>query len=134
MSKRMIIVIVAVLAIFGLIGYFAYTKNASKDSANQTGQAKLAEGTVIYDVRTKSEFDIGHVKGAKLLPDYEIANGKYPDVEKDSPIAVYCRSGNRSAGAKANLTKAGFKNVTDLGGLLNLSEYGLSADEKVVNP
>ena len=35
--------------------------------------------------------------------------------EKTTPIYLYCRSGRRSAIAKATLEKIGFNNITDLG-------------------
>ena len=37
--------------------------------------------------------------------------------DKDQPVAVYCRSGNRSGKAARMLEAAGYKAVYDLGGL-----------------
>ena len=52
---------------------------------------------VILDVRTKEEFDAGHIPGALLLPNETIGTEKpepLPDLSAE--ILIYCRSGNRS--------------------------------------
>ena len=36
--------------------------------------------------------------------------------DKDEPLYIYCRSGNRSSKAAAQLTEAGFKKIIDLKG------------------
>ena len=73
---------------------------------------------IILDVRTQGEFDEGHIKGAVLLPDYEIgakAAKVLPD--KDAKILVYCRTGRRSALAAKELIVMGYTDVLDFGGL-----------------
>ena len=44
---------------------------------------------------------------------------------KNQKIYVYCRSGRRSAIATETLKGMGYTNVTDLGGLGQLGQYGL---------
>ena len=68
---------------------------------------------VILDVRTASEFAEGHIQGAILIdqgqPDFmEKAKAALP---KDKTIAVYCRSGRRSANAAGKLADVGYKCV-----------------------
>lgn len=73
---------------------------------------------IILDVRTQEEFEQGHIKGAVLLPDYEIgakAAKVLPD--KEAKILLYCRSGNRSASASKKLLAMGYTDVLDFGGL-----------------
>ena len=73
---------------------------------------------IILDVRTQEEFDEGHIEGAILIPDYEIANkaqSKLPD--KDMLILVYCRSGRRSKLASQTLADMGYKNIKEFGGI-----------------
>lgn len=75
---------------------------------------------ILLDVRTQEEFDAGHIAGALLLPDYEVAQkaeGVLPD--KDARILVYCRSGRRSAAAAAELAELGYTNVYDFGGIID---------------
>jgi len=73
----------------------------------------------LLDVRTTEEYRTGFIKGAVLLPDFELeamAETVLPD--KDRLIVVYCRSGARSARAAAKLVRMGYTNIRDLGGIL----------------
>lgn len=81
-------------------------------------------GAQLLDVRTKPEFDSGHVWSALNLDVQEIVAGKLPEVDKTTAIYLYCRSGNRSAEAKRLLERAGFTNVKDLGGLSDVQAMG----------
>ena len=77
-------------------------------------------GYVILDVRTEEEFAEGHIKGAILIPDYEIAQkaeSLLPD--KDQKILVYCRSGRRSKLAAEALLALGYTNVWEFGGIID---------------
>ena len=68
----------------------------------------------MLDVRTPEEYRDGHLPGAKNLPLDRLDTIAEP---AGSPLFIYCRSGARSAQAKARLARAGYS-VTDLGGLL----------------
>ena len=75
---------------------------------------------VIVDARTDSEFAEGHIKGAIMIPEYEIAQkaeSKIPD--KNTLILVYCRSGRRSKIASEELVKLGYTNVKEFGGIID---------------
>ena len=75
---------------------------------------------IILDVRTKEEFDAGHIAGAILVPNETIVDQQpelLPDL--DSEILVYCRSGNRSAQAAKKLIAIGYTNVADFGGIMD---------------
>lgn len=113
----------AIIAVLLIVGGFFLLNNPSQQ--DNTSTQALSADTKIYDVRTPQEFANGHTKGAESLPLAEIEDGKLPEVDKNSPIAVYCRSGNRSAQAKSLLEKAGFSNVKDLGGLSDLASYDI---------
>ncbi len=71
---------------------------------------------LLLDVRTAEEFAAGHIDGALLLP-YDAIRDKPPAFPKDGLVIVYCRSGNRSAQAKATLASLGWSRVVDFGGL-----------------
>jgi len=77
------------------------------------------ENYVILDVRTEQEYDMGHIPGAMLIPDYEITE-KAPLMlpDKDAVILVYCRSGNRSKTASLALVNMGYTNVYEFGGII----------------
>ena len=77
-------------------------------------------GYIIIDARTQSEYDEGHIPGAILIPEYEIADraeNELPD--KDQLILVYCRSGRRSKIAAEELVKLGYTNVKEFGGIID---------------
>lgn len=67
---------------------------------------------IIIDVRTKDEYDEGHVVDAINIPYDEIDNTI--EIDKDNIIFVYCKSGKRSSIAYNALTNLGYE-VYDLG-------------------
>ena len=75
---------------------------------------------IILDTREQDEFDEGHIPGAILIPYTEIENRAeemLPD--KDKLILVYCRSGRRSKIASEALSKLGYTNVKEFGGIID---------------
>jgi rhodanese-related sulfurtransferase len=78
--------------------------------------AKLREkGAFMLDVREQSEWDQFHIPNASLIP-----LGTLPEqlakVPKDQIVVVVCRTGHRSAQGRDILLKAGYANVTSMGG------------------
>lgn len=77
-------------------------------------------GYVIIDARTQEEFDEGHIEGAILIPEYEIAERAEKELpDKEQLILVYCRSGRRSKIASQELVKLGYTNVYEFGGIID---------------
>ena len=77
-------------------------------------------GYVIIDARTQSEYDEGHIPGAIMIPEYEIADRAEKELpDKDQLILVYCRSGRRSKIAAEELVKLGYTNVKEFGGIID---------------
>ena len=77
-------------------------------------------GYIIIDARTQEEYDQGHIPGAIMIPEYEIAaraENELPD--KNQLILVYCRSGRRSKIAAEELVKLGYTNVKEFGGIID---------------
>ena len=73
---------------------------------------------VILDVRSEEEYAQGHIPNAVLLPHTEVssrAETVLPD--KEQCILVYCRSGNRSKLAAADLAALGYTDVVEFGGI-----------------
>ena len=75
---------------------------------------------IILDVRSREEYDQGHIPGAILIPDTEI-EAKAADLlpDKDQLILVYCRSGRRSELAAQSLADLGYTNIREFGGILD---------------
>ena len=78
------------------------------------------EEHIILDTRELDEYDQGHIPGSILIPYTEIENKAeemLPD--KDAQILVYCRSGRRSKIAAESLSKLGYTNVKEFGGIID---------------
>lgn len=69
---------------------------------------------VIIDVRSKAEFIFGHHPDAHHLEYSTISDtiGRL-QLNKDTPIVLYCRSGRRASLAKSDLEKLGYSNVVN---------------------
>ena len=75
---------------------------------------------IIIDARTEEEYAEGHIEGAILIPEYEIADRAEAELpDKDALILVYCRSGRRSKIAAEELVKLGYTDVREFGGLID---------------
>jgi phage shock protein E len=70
---------------------------------------------VVLDVRTKKEFDAGHIPGATNLdvngPDFEKS---LASLDRSKLYLVHCAAGVRSARACQTMSRAGFTNLVDL--------------------
>lgn len=84
-------------------------------------QAELADrvstrsAPLIIDVRTRSEFNSGHIPGAVNIP-YDELPGGLGELESGQEIVVYCEGGGRSTAAASALRGAGFSTVLHLEG------------------
>ena len=92
--------------------------NITAEEAKQIMDSE--EGYIILDVRTREEYDQGHIPGAIVIPHEEIAE-KAEDVltDKDQLILVYCRSGRRSKIAAEALLELGYTNIKEFGGIID---------------
>lgn len=67
----------------------------------------IEKGAVILDVRSKAEYQGGHIKNAMHIPLQEL-NAKINQVKKlNKPVIAYCASGMRSASATSILKSQG---------------------------
>jgi phage shock protein E len=82
----------------------------------------IKDGATIIDVRSKSEFASGHVKGSINIPLEQIATS-IDKLKSHSHIITCCRSGNRSGMAMRTLKSKGLKNVTNGGSWQNVNQY-----------
>ena len=90
------------------------------DGAEAKALMDSESGYIIIDARTQEEYDEGHIPGAILVPEYEIADRAEKELpDKDQLILVYCRSGRRSKIAAEELVKLGYTNVKEFGGIID---------------
>ena len=115
--------------IFGLTACGAVEENTTEPTSLTYEQitaedAKALMDTekdyIIIDARTYDEYKEGHIAGAILIPEYEIADRAEDELShKDQLILVYCRSGRRSKIASTELVKLGYTNVKEFGGIID---------------
>ena len=75
---------------------------------------------ILIDVRTKQEYEGGHINGAINHDIMDMMQGVFPSVDKNQEITLYCESGNRSMMAKSMMENNGFKKIIDGGSINNL--------------
>ena len=84
----------------------------------------IGKDVQLIDVRTPAEYDAGHIDDAKNI-DFFAANfqDEFNKLNKEEPVYIYCKSGNRSGQSAAKLKEMGFKEIYDLkGGILNYNK------------
>lgn len=98
------------------------------ENTDPEGFAVLIADTtvVVLDVRTAEEFKDGHIAYSLNIDvkkdDFE--KKALATLPKNKAVAVYCRSGRRSANAAGLLAKKGYKCVNLYGGILAWIESG----------
>jgi rhodanese-related sulfurtransferase len=79
----------------------------------------MQSGAQIIDVRTKGEFQSGHIRGSVNIPLQNLP-ANLSKIKKDKPVITCCASGMRSASAKSILKSNGFTEVYNGGGWTSL--------------
>lgn len=89
--------------------------NTGVEEYQKTPNAKL------IDVREEDEYAAGHIPASINIPLSKIESAQDKITDLDTPLFVYCRSGNRSGQAVAWLKQAGYSKVKNIGGIANYS-------------
>ena len=121
--KKIIACLLATLGLTTACGQGNY------ENMDVKGFAELVEDpdVVVLDVRTAEEYAEGHLTGAVNMDqgqDDFVAKAKSA-LSADRKIAVYCRSGRRSASAAGRLAAEGYECVNLKGGILAWKEAGM---------
>ncbi len=91
------------------------------------GAALQSSGALLLDVREPDEYAQGHAPGSTLIPLGQLAQ-RLQEISryKNQPVALICRSGNRSGQAQKLLEKAGFSAAVNVeGGMIAWQKAGL---------
>lgn len=91
------------------------------NSAGAEISKAVADGALLVDVRSESEFRSGSVSGSVNIPVDQITL-RLNELKGKSGIVVFCRSGNRSRMAKSILEGLGIKNIIDGGTWQSVNE------------
>lgn len=125
MKKKILIIIMipVLLAVGGYMIFSSKNVNVSEEPLKLSEQIKAVDGQLV-DVREPDEYATDHANGAINIPLGDILNGDLSKIDITKPVYVYCRTGNRAGQAKTALEQAGYKNVTNLGGLSDWQNQG----------
>lgn len=84
-------------------------------------KSKILQGAILVDVRSKQEYQEGHIQGAINIPEFEIINKIQNEIpKKNQLIVVYCQYGGRSRNVYNIMKKMGYSNIYNLYGGLEL--------------
>ncbi|BCE02119.1 rhodanese-like domain-containing protein [Marinicellulosiphila megalodicopiae] len=102
--------------ILGLLASFTVISCAQAD-------VEINEDVKIFDVRTTSEWQTGHLESAthlsmELLP----TNIELLVPDKSQQVVLYCRSGNRAGQMMSVMQKLGYTNVINVGSVRDASK------------
>ena len=102
-------------------------QNFENKDANGFLEITETPGVIVLDVRTAAEYADGHLPGAVNI---DQANGNFLEKVKaslptDKTLALYCRSGRRSANVAGILANEGYKCVNLKGGIIAWKDAGL---------
>jgi len=125
LAAVLLLAFVAVPAVFGETSEAGSYIDITVDEAYKMIK-KAHKNLVILDVRNQSEYDLGHLYNAVLIPVYELED-RINELQEhiNDPIIVYCKSGYRSQIACEILANNGFTNVYNmLGGITAWMEAG----------
>jgi phage shock protein E len=85
-------------------------------------QELVLNGATIIDVRSREEFQGGHLKSSINIPLDKLTNS-LKKLDKNKPIITCCASGMRSASARSLLKSNGFEQVYNGGSWTSLRKY-----------
>lgn len=95
--------------------FYKPVSSVSPDEVRGMIEQKSIDQYCLLDVRQPSEYESGHLPGARLVPLGEL-EARLNEMNPEKPIVVYCRSGNRSHSAAGILIGSGFKEVYNMEG------------------
>lgn len=76
----------------------------------------LNESDVLIDVREQDEWEAGYIPGARHIALSHLMEEQRPNLDKDTPIILYCQKGKRGEQAASILKANGFENVRNMDG------------------
>ena len=102
---------------FSFFGLFGQTDKFKTVDVNEFEKFIADTTVVLLDVRTPAEHAEGYIPGTHF--NIDVLEGTYTKtatetLPKDKPVALYCRSGNRSKNAARILAENGYQ-VVELG-------------------
>ena len=84
----------------------------------------IDKGAVLVDVRSKDEYNQGHLHNSLHIPYDQLASRiSELGADKNAQVVLYCRSGKRAGKAEATLRENGFSNILNAGGYAPMMKH-----------
>ncbi|MDR6806688.1 rhodanese-related sulfurtransferase [Dyadobacter sp. BE34] len=129
MKKLSFLIILFLASVVAVQAQHPAPKNVVKPDPQALAQIKAGKAYLV-DVRTPEEFDGGHLQYSQNInfngPDFKTQIAK---LDKNKPVYLYCRSGNRSGKAADTLKTLGFHSYYNIGGFEQLKADGFPAEQ-----
>jgi len=125
--------LILILLLVAGVAVAAWALSRGRDDGFTTVSVDEFERTIadtaavqLLDVRTPKEYAEGHLPGAYTIDVHDSTFMEQVEAQlvKTKTVAVYCRSGRRSASAARKLVEAGYKVINLDGGILAWQEQG----------
>jgi rhodanese-related sulfurtransferase len=100
---------------------------APKTISRAEAREMLAAGAQLVDVRADHEWEAGHLPGATHIALPELP-ARIDEIDRDRPVIIYCRTGNRSDMATVALAEAGYDAAKLAEGATGWEEEGLELE------
>ncbi len=99
-------------------GNCTFPVNIKPDEAHYFLEVKKP---IVIDIRTKEEYDAGHLEAVNMLMDYYAPDFKeqLAKLDKDAKYFIYCRTGHRTGITLGIMHNMGFTDIHDLDGGIN---------------
>lgn len=109
MCKRLFVTFVMVSSFFNISGQ--PSRSFRSVDVESFAKAVADSSYLLLDVRTAAEYAEGHIAGTDL--NIDVLKGDFKQkalalIPKGRPVALYCRSGNRSKSAARILAESGY--------------------------
>ena len=95
-----------------------------REVSREEARKLIDDGAQLVDVRADHEWEAGRIAGASHIPLDELAQ-RAGEIDKERPVVLYCRGGNRSSMATAALAEAGYDAAKLSEGITGWEEEGL---------
>ena len=107
-------IISAVYSVFAFASYYTYAGSDLIDAKKARKMIKDKKIDYVIDVRTTTEWKLGHYPGAEHIPTDRITKKKLEKLSadyKDKVFLVYCNTGQRARVAAEKLRSFGVKDT-----------------------
>jgi rhodanese-related sulfurtransferase len=95
-----------------------------REVSREEAEKLIEDGAQLIDVRADHEWEVGRISGAEHVELNELS-ARAGEIDRDRPVILYCRGGNRSTMATEALAAAGYDAAKLSEGIVGWAEAGL---------